>query len=87
MAEPRAFRSHEGGLVGLVAGASGGIGAALARELLRSYRVSRLWLVSRREPDPHLMADARVIWRQGDLLDEGFLDALREDLTLGTGSL
>lgn len=86
MAEPRAFRSHEEGLVGLVAGASGGIGAALAQELLRSYRVSTLWLVSRREPDAALLADPRVAWRQGDLLDEGFLTTLREELTRGTGA-
>lgn len=87
MTEPRPFRSHEGGLVGLVAGASGGIGTALAQELLRSYSVSGLWLVSRREPDADLMTDPRVVWRQGDLLDEGFLGGLREELTRAVGSL
>jgi NAD(P)-dependent dehydrogenase (short-subunit alcohol dehydrogenase family) len=87
MAESRTFRSHEEGLVALVAGASGGIGAALARELLRSYSVRDLWLVSRREPDADLIADPRVAWRQGDLLDEEFLGALREELTRAAGSL
>ena len=73
MTEPRAFRSHAGGLVGLVAGASGGIGAALAQALLRDYRVRQLWLLSRRPPPPEILADPRVVLVQGDLLDEGFL--------------
>lgn len=76
MAELKAFRSHADGLVALVAGASGGIGAALARELLDNYRVRELWLVSRRAPKAGLLADPRVRWQRGDLLDDAFRGGL-----------
>ena len=87
MPEPRAFRSHEEGLVALVAGASGGIGAALARELLANYRVRRLWLVSRRAVDLPLAADPRVRLLHGDLLEEAFLERVSHAVGEGGAAL
>lgn len=87
MPEGRVFHGHAQGLIALLAGASGGIGEALGRALLQNYRVRQLWLLSRRPPNPALLADTRVRSLCGDLLDEAFLARLVQAVTDGPGSL
>ncbi|MBP9034744.1 MAG: SDR family NAD(P)-dependent oxidoreductase [Pseudomonadales bacterium] len=70
MPEVRAWRSHGDGMVALVAGAGGGIGAALGAQILERYRLRRLFVVSRGEP-PASPADARVVPLRADLLEDG----------------
>jgi NAD(P)-dependent dehydrogenase (short-subunit alcohol dehydrogenase family) len=57
-------------MVALVAGAAGGIGAALGAEILERYRLRRLFVVSRGDP-PASFAGDRVVALRADLLAPG----------------
>ena len=57
-------------MVALVAGAAGGIGAALGEEILERYRLRRLFVVSRGDPPASFGGD-RVVALRADLLAPG----------------
>jgi len=86
VAEPQAWRSHEDGMVAVVTGATGGIGAAVAAAIVQRYRLQRLYLVSRTFPSAQV-SDARVCRLQADLLEDGATAQLAHRIGTGAGRI
>jgi NAD(P)-dependent dehydrogenase (short-subunit alcohol dehydrogenase family) len=86
VAEVRAWRSHQDGLVAVVSGAGGGIGAAVADAILHGFRLQRLYLVSR-SPAPAHGPDERVCHVRADLLEHGVTAQLAQQVGAEAGRI